>query len=209
MVLVFERRRSPGFSPTYRTLGSDDLSSGWPDRACGAASWFREPKRSIAQIRLRFARDHRDGPTAVRTLMLGAARDIEIGEAEGACEHATDQSAGMAGGIDVAIVEHDMALAADAAVARGLGLGEYRAHAATRFGIELASGREVECTQHLVNRRQVDRVFHHTVRDCRVAGPGGAVAEHDDLATGELDSGRGAGAARPKRKIGADRLIRD
>ena len=61
------------------------------------------------------APNDRDRAAAGRALVLGAAGDVEHGVADHAGQHAADQGAGVAGRMDVAVVEHGVAPAADLA----------------------------------------------------------------------------------------------
>ena len=69
--------------------------------------------------------DQRDRPAAVRALMLGAAGDIDLRVADKARQGAADEGARMAGGRNVGIVQHGVAVAAQAAVVAGLGLRQH------------------------------------------------------------------------------------
>ena len=57
-------------------------------------------------------------PLAVAALVLGAAGDVEHGVADHAGQYAAHQGAGVARRVDVAVVEHGVAAAADTNVRR-------------------------------------------------------------------------------------------
>src|SRR6185503_6968688 len=88
---------------------------------------IRRENHSGARARLPLApHDQRHRPAAIRALVLGAAGHEDFGMTDEAAERAGDESAGVAGGGDVGIIEHGMAIAAQVAAAAGLGLGEER-----------------------------------------------------------------------------------
>ena len=95
-----------------RGEGAEALGQPGAGEAHGAG-WSRQGRAALMMVSLsRAARDDGDGTAAVRALMLGAAGHEELGMADDAGEHAADEGAGMAGGGDVAVVEHGVAAAA-------------------------------------------------------------------------------------------------
>jgi allophanate hydrolase len=108
------------------------------DEAAGRAAWDAArallPGAQDAAITtlLATAQFLYDGPwvaeraAGVGPLVLGAAGDEQVGAAGGGRGHAADERAGMARGVDVAVVVHDVPVAADAAGGGRLGLGERR-----------------------------------------------------------------------------------
>jgi hypothetical protein len=84
--------------------------------------------------------DDGDRPAARRPLVLGTPRDEQDAVADQTAEHAADQGSGMAGGADVALVEHGVTGTAEAAVGAGPGLGQERHDAPTAGRRELALG---------------------------------------------------------------------
>src|SRR5258707_15279870 len=82
------------------------------------------PERAWKPAVLCDFRDDRHRRAARRALVLGAAGDVEHCVADHAGQHAAHQRAGVARRMDVAIVEHGMAPAANLARRRCFGLGE-------------------------------------------------------------------------------------
>ena len=70
--------------------------------------------------------DQRHRPAAVRALMLGAARDVNLRMPDQPGQRAADKRARVPRRGNVAVVEHRVAIAAQAAVVAGLGLGRAR-----------------------------------------------------------------------------------
>src|SRR6516225_7832416 len=90
------------------------------------------------------AGDHGDGSAALGPLVLGAARDKQVGAADDSGEHTANKRARMAAGLDIAVVPHNVARAADHTAARCLGLGKHGANASGRYFVHLAGDGEVE-----------------------------------------------------------------
>ena len=93
--------------------------------------------------------------------MLGAAGDVEQGVADHAGQHAAHQGAGVARRVDVTVVQHGMAPAANLARRRCFGLGE--------DGHDLAA----QAAEHAPGSVGVDGVLHDVVVDQKVADPTG------------------------------------
>jgi len=81
-------------------------------------------------------RDDGHRPATVGSLMFGATGDEHICSANGCGDHAADDGTGMSGCIDIAVVDHDVAVAADFAGGRRLGLAKH--------GVEPGAGRIVQ-----------------------------------------------------------------
>jgi hypothetical protein len=71
----------------------------------------------------------------------------------------------------------------------------------------LARDLKIELPQHADYTGQIDRVPHHPMGDDIVARPRGAVAEHDDFAVQEFDTGRCAGSRRPQAEFMPNRPV--
>jgi hypothetical protein len=69
--------------------------------------------------------------------------------------------------------------------------GDQRQDARGRSFVQLARDRNIEGAQHADRTGQIDRVAHDAMGDDTVARPRGTVAEHDDFAVQEFDTGRG------------------
>ncbi len=80
--------------------------------------------------------------------MLGAARDVEHGVADHGGENAADQGASVASRMDVTVVEHGVAPAADLARGGGLSLGQNGDGFATDGGQNAARGVGVDGVLH-------------------------------------------------------------
>src|SRR5262249_39097713 len=78
-------------------------------------------------------RNDGDGPSAIGSLMLGAAGDENLGMTHEACKNARDEGAGVTGRRNVAVVEHGMAVTAQLSAAAGLCFRQQR-HQAWPFG---------------------------------------------------------------------------
>src|SRR6266851_8383229 len=102
--------------------------------------------------------DERNRPAAVRSLVLGAAGDVDLRVPDEARERAADEGAGVAGRGNVGIVEHGVAVAAQSAVVARLGLAEERDQAGARARRQLPGGIETEPPERAAHRIDVDRV---------------------------------------------------
>ncbi len=124
--------------------------------------------------RRRPRRDDRDRPAAVRPLMLGAAGDVDFRVADEAGERAGDEGARVAGGGDVAVVEHRVAEAAQFPVRARLGLGEQRDDARPLIRRQLALGASGPSSRKSPPHRiDVDGVAHHAMVEFATVRPNG------------------------------------
>src|SRR5208282_2867655 len=90
--------------------------------------------------------DHCDRSAALGPLVLGAARDKQIGATDDSCEHTANERARMPAGLDVAVVPHNVARPADHPAARCLGFGKHRSNPWDRRFLQLAGEGEIQPT---------------------------------------------------------------
>src|ERR1700741_3396 len=88
------------------------------------ASRIRPSWTPQGQLRCRAIDDERNRSAAVRSLVLGAAGNIDFGGPDKRRKRPTDEGARVARGGDVGIVQHGMAVTAQLSVVAGLGLAE-------------------------------------------------------------------------------------
>ena len=93
--------------------------------------------------------------------MLGAARHVDFRVPDEAGQRAADKGAGVAGGGDVRIVQHGVAMAAEPAVVAGLGLAKEGNEPRALCRRELAGRTQPEACKGRAHRLDIDRVSHH------------------------------------------------
>ena len=98
--------------------------------------------------------------------MLGAARHVDFRVPDEAGQRAADKGAGVAGGGDVRIVQHGVAMAAQPAVVAGLGLAKEGNELRALLGRELPGATEPKACKRRAYRLDIDRVNHDRMIDC-------------------------------------------
>ena len=105
------------------------------------------------------AGDDRDRAAAVGPLMLGTARNEQVGAPDSGGQHAADQCSRVPARLDVAVVVHNMAGTPDSAAARGLCLGQHGIDPGGRLPLQLARVCKPEFAQH-ARRPEVPRRYY-------------------------------------------------
>src|SRR6266404_5473012 len=109
--------------------------------------------------------DERNRSAAVRSLVLGAAGNIDFGVPDKSRKRPTDEGARVARGGDVGIVQHGMAVTAQLSVVAGLGLAKQSNEPSALRRRQLPGAIETEALERGAHRLHVDRVAHDGMID--------------------------------------------
>ena len=97
----------------------------------------------------------------------------------------------MARRVDITVIAHDMARAADAAAMRRFCLGQYRRDAPACRIIKLAMTLETKLLQRAPKGERITPVLHNAMRHGKITHPSAGIAKHHDLIAHEFDAGGG------------------
>jgi hypothetical protein len=142
---------------------------------------------------------------AVGALVHGVDRDENRRIADRRRGDAADRALGMAVVVDVGIVEHDLAPAAQGAAPVGLALDEHVDQLVAQILGPRPFGQfQPGVPDAVVDAVEVDGVLHHPVADAIATAGTGPVAEQHDLGLGQLDPRRARGDRRVEVEVAAD-----
>ena len=130
--------------------------------------------------------------------MFRAARHKVVRTSDHGADNAANQSPRVTRCIDIAVVIHNVPVAANVAATRRAGFDEHGLNATLFWFIDLNSWTDLGGRQHPVDSDAIDGVGHHVVEYLRTTVPFGAVAKHNHLAIHEFDASRRARAPRPQ-----------
>src|SRR4051794_3687326 len=122
--------------------------------------------------------NRRNQPAAVGALMLGAAGDKNSSVADHAGDEPAERATHVTLRIDVGVVQHRVALAADDAMAVRLAFDEHGAETRKVTCADLRVCFDAKIAKHRNHSTDVERIHHRTVRDHEITRPGPAVAEY-------------------------------
>jgi len=149
------RRSAPGRRRWRRHGPAPMLNSGAPPAA----------DQSVAAGLSLTPHDQRDRSAAVRPLVLGAAGHEQFRMADETGEGATGEGAGVAGGTDVGIVEHGVAVAAEHTGRPGLSLGKKGDQPLALPSWQLSGCLETEPGKGRAHRLDIDSIGHDRMID--------------------------------------------
>ena len=151
-----------------------------------------------AKISFRDRNDGGDRAAAVGSLMFRAARHKVVRTSDHGADNAAYQGPRVTRRVDIAVVIHDVPVAADVAAPGRVGFDEHGLNSTLFWFIDLNSWTDFGGRQHPVDSDAIDGIGHHVVEYLQTTIPFGLFTKHNHLAIHEFDASRRARAPRPQ-----------